>query len=96
MGAELRHLLLYEFLFLFGDAELNAYWSCSVCHKKHSLQFTTDIIQPIGGVIPTDFLFFLAPYNGHFFSVCPPVREDFNKKRALGFSGNESALEIRV
>lgn len=24
MGAELRHLVLYEFLFLFGDAELNA------------------------------------------------------------------------
>ena len=31
---KLRHLAFYEFLFLFGDAEFNSYWSCSVCHKN--------------------------------------------------------------
>ena len=95
MGAELLHLVLYEF------------FSCSVTQNSIRIGLVRSAIKILPsiynghysahwGVIPTDFLFFLSPYNGHFFSVCPPIREDFNKKHALGFSGNESALEIRV
>ena len=52
-------------------------------------------INSANSMLPVSYTH-LTLYNGHFFSVCPPVRENFNKKCALGFSGNESALEIRV
>ena len=54
---KLRHLALYEFLFLFGDAELNSYWSCSVCHKNTPFNLQRTFFSSLG-VLPAIFLVF--------------------------------------